>query len=747
MLVRAYRISDKLGVVLLKSGAGLSTMVLEGIHQVVLTAQSGTGNILRLVALLVLSLFAGLRWIVVGISTQTKRVLGGLGTILIWIFGHLSRLVGGILAIAGGAARRIGRAGIRVSGRAGGSVSGQASRAMARRSARAEMDVGLAEDPLRVQNRILSVMVVIFLVALIAIVIWATSNQDTGIPVPSGIADLGSGNDDTTPQEDQAAPSVVTPVPTATELPEVLQARGSLAYVVRERGQTDIWAAEVGSLTPIRIIGSPEDDRDPAWANHSMRLAYASRQEDSNWDIYIYDLITDTTTRMTYNLAFEARPKWSPDDAYLIYESYQADTHLDLFVMRSDPNASEGPTRLAASSDSADFSPAWSPDLRHIAFVSWREGNQDIYIFSLDTQETYNLTRTPNRHEDYPSWSPDGQYLAFSAVEAGIETVFVQEADNPNAQAVAFRRGRTPAWSPSGGDISSIVFAVDASDSTFLTVAPFGESGVATEVIQAASGATMPVWTSAPLPPALVNSGGVDLAITEPLYNEQVDTTGGDPPYGLGTLINISGVEPAYLSDRVNDSFNALRERVNEVTGIDFLDTLSDAWWDLDHRPQPGEPNQNWHRTGRAFSFNRNLVAGFPPPIEVVREDTDLQTFWRIYVRVADEAQTGQLGEPLRRMPWDFQSRDRGDVEAYEQGGRLRDEIPSGYYVDLTQIAEDYQWMRVPAGSDWRDNFNARNFWTFQKRDGLTWYDAMREIWAESQLGGWVPTATPEGDG
>jgi TolB protein len=478
-----------------------------------------------------------------------------------------------------------------------------------------------------------------------------------------------------------------------------------------------------------------------------MRLAYASRQEDSNWDIYIYDLITDTTTRMTYNLAFEARPKWSPDDAYLVYESYQADTHLDLFVMRSDPNANEGPTRLAASSDSADFSPAWSPDLRHIAFVSWREGNQDIYIFSLDTQETYNLTRTPNRHEDYPAWSPDGQFLAFSAVEAGVETVFVQDVDNPNAQAVAFRRGRTPVWSPSGGDISSIAFAVDASDSTFLTVAPYGESGVATEVIQAASGATMPVWTSAPLPPALVNSGGVDLAIAEPLYNEQVNASGGDPPYGLGTLINISGVEPAYLSDRVNDSFNALRERVNEVTGIDFLGTLSDALWDLDHRPQPGEPNQNWHRTGRAFSFNRNLIAGFPPPIEVVREDTDLQTFWRVYVRVADEAQTGQLGEPLRRMPWDFQSRDRGDVEAYEQGGRLRDEIPPGYYVDLTQIAEDYQWIRVPAGPDWRDNFNARNFWTFQKRDGLTWYGAMREIYAESELGGWVPTATPEGDG
>lgn len=746
MLVRAYRISDRLGVVLLKSGAGLSTLLLEGVHKIVIAGRSGTGGVVGLAMLFVLGIFGGLRWFVVGVYRQTIRVLAGLRGILAWTFRHLGRGVAGTMRVAGSAAQRTGRVGVRASGRAGGSVTGQASKAMARRAARAEIDAGLAEDPLRVQNRILSTMVVIVLIVLIAIVIWATSNQNTSPLPPSSVVDLGTGGDEPTPQEDQVVPSVATPVPTATDLPEVLQARGSLAFVVREQGQTDIWAAEVGSLNSIRIVSSPEDDRDPAWANHSMRLAYASRHEDGNWDIYIYDLSTGETTRMTYNLAFEARPRWSPDDAFLVYESYQPDSHLDLFVMRSDPNANEAPVRLGASSDTADFSPAWSPDGREIAFVSWREGNQDIYVFSLDTQETYNLTQTPNRHEDYPSWSPDGRSIAFSAVEAGIETVFVQETNNPNARAVAFRRGRTPTWSPSGGEISSLVFAVDASDSTFLTVAPYSESGVATEVIQALRGATMPVWTEAPLPPALVNAGGSELMVADSLFTEQIDSTGGDPPYALGSLVNITGVEPAYLSDRVNDSFNALRERVNEVTGIDFLGTLSDALWDLDHRPQPGEPNKNWHRTGRAFSFNRNLVAGFPSPIEVVREDTDLQTYWRVYVRVADEAQTGQLGEPMRTMPWDFQSRDRGDVEAYEQGGRLRDEIPSGYYVNLTQVAEDYGWMRVPAGTDWRDNFNARNFWTFEKRDDLGWYEAMREIYAESRLGGWVPTDTPEGD-
>jgi TolB protein len=96
-------------------------------------------------------------------------------------------------------------------------------------------------------------------------------------------------------------------------------------------------------------------------------------------------------------------------------------------------------------------------------------------------------------------------------------------------------------------------------------------------------------------------------------------------------------------------------------------------------------------------------------------------------------------------LPWDFASRTSGDVEAYDQGGRLRDVIPEGYYIDLTQLAADYGWMRVPAGVDWRANSNTINYWSFQKRDGLTWFEAMREIYTEGQLGGFAPTATPVG--
>jgi TolB protein len=715
MLLRAYRLTDKIGIAILKGGLGISLIALDGLSTLVTSARRGTGGVFGVLLIVI----GGLRWLLL----------------------RIYRILAAIVIFIGGTVLGIGRIGMRASGRTAGAARSTAGDAMARRSARAELESGLAEDPLRVQNRILSGLVVVVLIVLIGVVAWATGTSTRAeIPLITGDIDLNASLEDastTQPEQPVAALGLATPVPTATTLPEVLQVRGTLAYVVREQGQTNIWAVPVGSRTPIRLTNSAEDDRDPAWSPDGTRLAYASRQ-NGNWDIYVYNLASGETTRMTYNLGFEAAAQWSPDGQYLVYESYQTNTHLDIFVMRAD--GAEPPIRLPASSDAPDFSPAWSPDHRHIAFVSWRDGNQDIYIFSLDSGELFNFTNTPNRNEDHPAWSPDGRTLAFTAVEGGIEMIYTKSFGDPDSPAEVFRRGRTPAWSPDG---NSIAFAVDTSDSTLIAVAPFVETGVTTEVIQAPVGASHPAWTVAPLPPALVNTGGVQLVSSAPLYEERVRESSSDPPYGLGA-IDVNGPERPYLSERVNDSFNALRVRANEVIGWDFLGRLSDALWDMDHRPQPGEPRRNWHMTGRAVSFNRNLIVGFPPPVEIVREDTDLATYWRVYVRVADDAQNGQLGEPLRRMPWNFASAESGDVEAYEQGGRIRNQMPDGYYVDLTQLAADYGWARLPAGADWRANFNARNYWMFVKSQGLTWYDAMRELYTEGQLGGFAPTATPQ---
>ena len=693
MLLRAYRLSDKLGLVLLKSIAALTDLTLDGLvvlRQGVVTLLLG---LLRLLRLLLTPLF--------------------------WVAGTLMRR----------------------SGSAAKGAAGAAQGAMARRAARRELEKTIVEDPLRAQNRRLSALAVVLLLALIGVVLWATGDNRRAAPLPVVNVDLAGALAETpvAPVVNPVA-ALPTPVPTATALPDVLAIRGTIAFVVRENAQTDIWALPIGSRSPTRITSDAADDRDPAWSPDGRRLAFASRR-DGNWDLYIQDFLTNSVERLTYDLGFQAGPTWSPDGLWLAYENYQGGS-LDIWYTRVD--GSQLSAVLPGMSDAPEYAPAWSPDGRRIAFVSLRDGNQDIYLFNLNDQSLVNLTNTPLRDEDHPAWSPDGSEIAFSALDEGLEKVFIQPVDVPGATAQVVTGGRAPAWSPDG---SSMVYAADSSASreTRIIAAPYTDTGLITSIVSVPLGSSDPAWTAQPLPPAIANAG-IGRSPVDTLYIEQEDPLAADPAYRLRPLNGVEAPNPV-LSERVNDSFNALREETLQRVGWDVLGTLQDAFWDLNRLPEPGEERRNWLMTGRAFAINRNAIVGFPAPIEVVREDIGIGTFWRIYVRVADEAQNGQLGEPLRHLPWDFLAREQRDVQAYDEGGRVRAQVPQGYYVDFTQLALDYGWDRAPAGSDWRANVNAINYWLFRKPDGLDWYNAMRELYGAGALVNFAPAPTPTAPG
>jgi len=79
-----------------------------------------------------------------------------------------------------------------------------------------------------------------------------------------------------------------------------------------------------------------------------------------------------------------------------------------------------------------DFSPAWSPDGKSIAFVSDRTGDHDIYLLDVDTEELpTNLSkkivwpdeRTGSNEYD-PSWSDDGTSLLFTSYGGRDEDIW-----------------------------------------------------------------------------------------------------------------------------------------------------------------------------------------------------------------------------------------------------------------------------------------------------------------------------------
>lgn len=703
MLVRAFRITDRLGNAILRVAAWFAMAIVEQATLLKRGLYAVIGGVIGLFALV----FQGARG-VAKVSANT-------------VVGTARTTQSAVEATAQAHQER-----------------------MAQKAAEAEMKPAIVRDPLLAQNRALSAFAVLLLLILLTVVVLQTT-QDDDPTLPASGGGLW-------PQaQNTAVPTAIFPTeaPSPTPVPDPLRVGGSLVFALREHGQDDLWAISVGQSGPLRLTNSPADERDPAWSPDGTRIAFASNRE-GNWELYVLEIATGTITRLTYTPGFEGAPTWSPDGAFIAYEGYNNDTQdLDIYIISSDPAraASEGALR-ATFAPGPDIEPDWKPgDGRAIAFTSWRTGNQDIFLLSLDADggdaQAVNLTNTPDINEDYPTWSNDGNSIAYSAVVDGVEGVYVKPAQQPGANALLIGRGRMPAWAPNDGSIAYMLDIGQITRQTQILAGTIGNFGGATDAQLLNYTAADPDWTAGTLPAPFVASGGVPASaeIAQPLYEETANVKA-DGLYGLAPLNNVVVPQP-YLTDRVNDSFEALRARVLEKAGYDFLGTLEDAFWLRDRPPEPGEPRENWHYTGRAIAFDRNLIyAGPPAPVEIVREDKEVNIYWRVYVRVVADAQNGALGEPLRRMPWDFTARGAGDVQDYEQGGRLKDVVPPGYYVDLTQIAADFGWYRVPARRTWQSNFSAIQFWELHKTAGLSWEAAMLELYTPEELQNFFVAAT-----
>ncbi len=111
------------------------------------------------------------------------------------------------------------------------------------------------------------------------------------------------------------------------------------------------------------------------------------------------------------------------------------------------------PHRLVASSTVGEYSPAWSPDGRYIAYVTWSDvTGGDIYRVRADGQGApQKLTTQPAYYEEL-AYSPDGSRLVFGRGPRDMRRDR-DELERPNAQAT----GVELAWMPSSGGPATMI--------------------------------------------------------------------------------------------------------------------------------------------------------------------------------------------------------------------------------------------------------------------------------------------------
>jgi Tol biopolymer transport system component len=90
-------------------------------------------------------------------------------------------------------------------------------------------------------------------------------------------------------------------------------------------------------------------------------------------------------------------------------------------------------------------------DRGRIAFVSFRGGNNDIYVIRPDGTGLINVTNNP-ASDRLPAWSPDGSMIAFRSTRDGNQEIYVMNDDGSNVVRLTFDAAvdTSPSWTRDG---------------------------------------------------------------------------------------------------------------------------------------------------------------------------------------------------------------------------------------------------------------------------------------------------------
>src|SRR6266550_3849507 len=79
-----------------------------------------------------------------------------------------------------------------------------------------------------------------------------------------------------------------------------------------------------------------------------------------------------------------------------------------------------GQAKLISGGMAFDSQPKFSPDGQWIAFLSDREGSENIWIMHPDGTGVKQVSKDPNNEFTSPGWAPDGKYIFVSKAQFGI---------------------------------------------------------------------------------------------------------------------------------------------------------------------------------------------------------------------------------------------------------------------------------------------------------------------------------------
>lgn len=126
-------------------------------------------------------------------------------------------------------------------------------------------------------------------------------------------------------------------------------------------------------------------------------------------------------------------PAWSPDGKQLAFVSFENNRSQIRVV-----DVVTGKVERLSAFPGINGAPAWSPDGRHLALVLSKEGTPKIYILDIATKKIEAVTEGIGIDTE-PYWEPKGRFIVFTSNRGGKPQIYQLDLSSRRVSRLTFR--------------------------------------------------------------------------------------------------------------------------------------------------------------------------------------------------------------------------------------------------------------------------------------------------------------------
>lgn len=203
-------------------------------------------------------------------------------------------------------------------------------------------------------------------------------------------------------------------------------------------------AHRIADMSYERLTGAP--------GVFGTRIAYVNREGRQHYRLVIAD--GDGYGEQTVLSSAEPilSPAWSPDGRQLAYVSFERGRAM-VFVQ----TLATRERRVLADFPGSNSAPAFAPDGKRLALVLTRDGNSELYLVNADGSGLQRLTDSAGIDTE-PVFAPDGQSLLFTSDRGGSAQIYRLALADGAVRRMTYEGSNnfSPRYSPDG---KSFVFS------------------------------------------------------------------------------------------------------------------------------------------------------------------------------------------------------------------------------------------------------------------------------------------------